>query len=181
MEDRLGRFLMRKRIAAVLPHVRGRLLDVGCGTNELVKAYSGDGVGVDVYPWEEVDLVVDDASDLPYDDASFDCGTIVAALNHIPNRRQVLREVERVLRPEGRIIVTMIPPGISRVWHFLRRPWDADQRKRGMVEGEVYGLTRREVEGLLTEAGFEKEHESTFMLGLNRVVVAHKRRAARGP
>ena len=165
---------MRRRIAAVLPHLRGRLLDVGCGTNELVAAYPAEGVGVDVYPWQGVDRVVDDAADLPFDDASFDSSTIVAALNHIPNRRQVLREVRRVLKTDGRIVITMISPGISRVWHFLRRPWDADQKERGMVAGEVYGLTRDEVRGLLTEAGFEIEHEARFMLGLNRLAVARK-------
>lgn len=174
MEDRLGKFLMRKRIAAVLPHVRGRLLDIGCGTNELVKAYSADGVGVDVYPWQGVDQVVDDAADLPFDDASFDSGTVVAALNHIPNREQVLHEIWRVLKIDGRIIITMISPTISRIWHFLRQPWDVDQKERGMVEGEVYGLTGKDVRRLLTEAGFEMERESRFMLGLNRVTVARK-------
>lgn len=165
---------MRKRIAAVLPHLRGRLLDVGCGTNELVKAYSEDGVGVDVHPWDGVDRVVEDAAELPFEDGSFDSGTIVAALNHIPNRREVLREVWRVLKADGRIVVTMISPGISRAWHFLRRPWDVDQKERGMVAGEVYGLTRRQVRDLLSEAGFVMEHEGRFMLGANRVAVARK-------
>ena len=45
-----------------------------------------------------MDLVVDDTSDLPYENGSFDSSTIVAALNHIPNRRQVLREVRDGLR-----------------------------------------------------------------------------------
>ena len=32
----------------VVPHIKGRLLDIGCGLNELVRAYAGDGIGVDV-------------------------------------------------------------------------------------------------------------------------------------
>jgi len=35
----------------MLPHIRGRLLDIGCGTNKLVKSYMGEGIGVDVYQW----------------------------------------------------------------------------------------------------------------------------------
>ena len=39
-------WFLNARIRAVLPRVRGRLLDIGCGTNELVRRY-GNGVGVD--------------------------------------------------------------------------------------------------------------------------------------
>ena len=74
------------------------------------------------------ELVVPDTARLPYDDQSFDTVSILAALNHIPNRGDVLKEAFRLLRPGGRIILTMIPPTISKVWHFLRRPWDADDR-----------------------------------------------------
>ena len=173
MKDALGKFLVKCRIKAVLPYVKGRLLDIGCGTNELVRLY-GNGVGVDVYQWETVDLVVENTSDLPFDEESFDTVAIVAALNHIPNRQEVLREAHRLLRIDGRIIVTMIPPHLSKVWHFLRRPWDADQKERGMVHGEVFGFTREEVQGLLKEAGFDVILEKTFMIHINRVTVAKK-------
>ena len=173
MKDILGRFLGRWRVRAVLPYVRGRLLDIGCGTNKLVRSY-GDGVGVDVYQWGSVDLVVENAANLPFDDESFDSVTIIAALNHIPNRQEVLREAERLLRVDGGIIVTMIPPHLSKVWHFFRRPWDADQKERGMVTGEVYGLTRDEVRGLLEKAGFSVVLEKPFMLHINHLTVATK-------
>lgn len=173
MKDALGKVLVKWRIRAVLPYVKGRLLDIGCGTNELARVY-GNGVGVDVYPWGTVDLVVENTSDLPFDDESFDSVTIIAALNHIPNRQEVLREAHRLLRRDGRIIVTMIPPHLSKVWHFLRRPWDADQKERGMEHGEVYGFTRDEVQSLLKEAGFDVILEKKFMLYINRVTVAKK-------
>src|ERR1700681_2102260 len=41
------------RTRVVLSMVRGRVLDIGCGTNELVRRYRGNGeagVGVAVYP-----------------------------------------------------------------------------------------------------------------------------------
>ncbi len=166
--------LLRWRIRAVLPHIRGRLIDIGCGTNELVRAYSGDGIGVDVYPWPGADQVVEDTARLPLPDESFDTATIVAALNHIPNRREVLREVHRVLRRGGRLIVTMIPPGISRVWHAIRSPWDVDQSERGMKDGEVYGLDRSAVRALLADAGFRFESEHAFMLGVNRITIGSR-------
>jgi SAM-dependent methyltransferase len=172
MKDRLGRALLRMRVRAVLPHVRGRLLDVGCGTNELVKGYAGEGVGVDVHPWPGVDHIVEDTSRLPYDAQSFDTVCVIAALNHIPNRAAVLHEIHRVLKPNGRLVMTMIPPGIARLWHWVRKPWDADQNERGMMEGELYGIRQSEVRRLLAEAGFTVERESRFMVGVNRLTIA---------
>lgn len=165
-------WLASRRVRAVLPHVKGRLLDLGCGGNHLTRAYRGRGVGVDVHPWPGVDVLVRDAAHLPFRDASFGTVTIVAALNHIPERRAALGEVRRVLAPGGRLVLTMIPPGLSRLWHFLRRPWDADQTERGMKPGEVYGLAARELARLLEDAGFRVVARRRFMLGANLLVVA---------
>lgn len=194
MKDALGNSLLRWRTAVVLPFVRGRLLDVGCGTNLLVRRYRAvgrvaeqgtgwgdercadgrDGIGVDVHPWEGVDQVIENAGALPFEDQSFDTVTIIAALNHIPNREAALREAHRALRRGGRLIVTMIPPAVSEVWHRLRAPWDADQHERGMVEGEVYGLTGRQVRRLLETSGFRIVGQRRFMLGLNRMTIGEK-------
>jgi len=173
MRDPIGELLARWRVRVILPHIRARLLDVGCGLNYLVRRY-GNGVGLDVYPWGDVDVLASDAASLPFRDASFDTVAIIAALNHIPHRSRALCEARRVLRPGGRLILTMIPPGISRFWHFLRRPWDADQRERGMAEGERYGLTQAEVRRLLEESGFSIQIERRFMLGINRLTIAEK-------
>ena len=174
MKDLLGKFLVKWRIEAVLPHLKEHLLDIGCGTNELVKKH-GDGIGVDVYQWENVDLVVNDTAKLPYKNESFDTVTIIAALNHIPNREEVLKEANRLLKRDGRIVITMIPPTISRIWHFLRKPWDADQKERGMGPGEVFGFRQQELRELLKKAGFEVVLEEPFMLHINKITVAKKR------
>ena len=173
MKDRLGRWLEEWRIRTVLPHVRGRLLDLGCGMNHLVRRH-GQGVGADVFQWGQVDVVIEDAGRLPFGEAEFDTLTIIAALNHIPNRLDALREAHRVLRPGGRLVLTMIPPTISRVWHFVRKPWDADQTERGMQPGEVYGIHARGVRMLLAEAGFTVQRQFRFMLGLNCVTIAER-------
>jgi SAM-dependent methyltransferase len=175
MKDRLGSFLRDWRVRTVLPHVTGRLLDIGCHENHLVRSYPHPGVGVDVHPWTNVDVVVEDTSKLPFADAEFGTVTIVASLNHIPNRADVLRETRRILQPEGRLIVTMIPPRVSAVWHLLRRASDDDLTERGMKPGEVYGLSARQVRKLVTEAGFDIVLERPFMFGINRLTVARKR------
>ena len=175
MKDTVGRILLDKRIKTVLPHIEGNLLDIGCGTNELVRTYNQKGIGVDVYQWGDVDVIVEDTSKLPFDENTFDTVTIIAALNHIPNRVEVLLEAKRVLKKSGKIIVTMIPPKISRVWHRLRKPWDADQHERGMKEGEVYGFSEKELERLFLETGFEILFKKKFMFGINNLTIAKKK------
>jgi len=172
MKDLVGKYLLNWRIKAVSMHVRGRLLDIGCGTNDLVRTYEGEGAGVDVYQWGTVDWVVEDSSKLPFEDNSFDTVSIIAALNHIPNREEVLLEARRIVSPDGQLIITMIPPRVSAIWHILRRRWDADQHERGMKPGEVYGLTRKQIHRLLTEAGFRVVSERRFMGGFNTLTIA---------
>jgi hypothetical protein len=83
----------------MLPHISRAQLDLACGTNELVKAY-GCGVGVDRYPSGEVDVAIEDAARLPFDDQTFDTVTILAALNHIPSRSDTRNRDDRA-RPCG--------------------------------------------------------------------------------
>ena len=156
----------------VLPHIRGRLLDIGCGFNNLVRRYEGPGVGIDVFSWPGVDVLVSHPLRLPFRSESFDTVTIIAALNHIPNREAVLRDVHRVLRPGGRLILTMIGPLTGVVAHLL---FTQDEAVRGgMLEGETKGLRHRDVLGLLASTRFVIRRVEPFQLWLNRVYVAEK-------
>lgn len=160
----------------VLPYIRGRLLDVGCGYNNLVRSYPGPGIGVDVFPWPGIDVQIGDASTLPFPTALFDTVTIVAALNHIPNRQRALEEMHRVLRPQGRLIVTMIGPLTGVIAHLLFR--QDDRVRGGMLEGERQGLRSRDVRRALSTAGFTLTHVESFQFALNRVYVGEKLTAA---
>lgn len=158
-----------ERLAAVLPHVRGRVLDVGAGTNTLVGRH-GDGVGVDVYDWGGGVLVVDDTSRLPFEAGAFDTATFVACLNHIPNRADALAEAHRLVRPGGRLVATMIDPVLGGIGHAIW--WYGEDRHRGgMKPGEVGGLWPADVVSLAEAAGFRLERHTRFVYGLNHLFV----------
>lgn len=71
-------------------------LDLSDAWHEAVRAQAADA-GV------EVELVIGDAQDLPFEDGSFDA--VVSCFAHIfaPDHEQVAQEMARVLRPGGRV------------------------------------------------------------------------------
>ena len=64
-----------------------------------------------------------DASDLPYEDDSFDTVIIANALHIVPDPKKVLKEIGRVLRPDGLLIapnfVEYKGTILSRIWSFI--------------------------------------------------------------
>jgi SAM-dependent methyltransferase len=106
----------------------------------------------------------------------FDTVTMLACLNHIPasKRAQVLQEAKRVLKDDGRLLITMINPFVGFFAHKIRHRHDPDQLERGMREEEEYGLRTAVVERLLVTNGFRIIETVPFVFRLNRVYIAAK-------
>ena len=172
--DPLGEILLNWRINKIKPLIKGYLLDIGCGTNKLVRQYK-NGLGIDVYQFGDADMILEDTSQTPFEDKLFDTITIIASLNHIPNREEVLREVHRILKDDGQLIITMIPDTISKIWHKIRGPWDKDQTERSMKEGEVYGMSALDVKNILDNNNFEIKSIKKFMFRINNIFIAKKK------
>ncbi len=146
--------------------VAGRCLDVGCGSNRFVREFlHGHGVGADVYryPDNPDGVILEDPTRFPWPDASFEAVTFLANINHVPreHRDAELAEAHRVLRPGGRIIVTMALPAVEVVVHQVIWAYDRlfgtkldHDNERGMIEGEEYYLTGKEIRTRLSRAGF---------------------------
>ena len=167
-----------ERVAMALGRCRGLVLDVGCGTNELVRRYrshQGRAIGVDVHPWPGSDVVCD-TTRLPFPARHFDTVVMLACLNHVPQskRGQVLQDVGRVLKCEGRLLITMINPLVGFVVHTIRHRYDLDQLERGMGEEEAKGLWDKEVKGLLAKNRLHLTETIPFVFGLNCLYVAEK-------
>jgi ubiquinone/menaquinone biosynthesis C-methylase UbiE len=127
-ENRGNTAMRREILRAVLRVVRdgvssqGKILDIGCGTGWLLRELTAVGVhpdrlvGVDLLVERvraareatDVTVVRADASDLPYPDDCFDLALLITTLSSITKagmRAGVLREAERVVRPDGMIAV----------------------------------------------------------------------------
>jgi SAM-dependent methyltransferase len=154
-----------KEICAQITDHRARILDVGCGTgaNLLVLSEFGDAEGVDVSPdalafcrergLENVRLGAAEA--MPYADREFDLVTAFDVVEHMDDDVAGLREMRRVLRPGGRLLLFV--PTFMFLWG---------------VQDEVSHHRRRyrlaELERAVTAAGFEVERTThaniTFFL-----------------
>ena len=163
-----------ERVIMALKHVRGRVLDIGCGANNFVKSY-GNGIGVDVADWEGCDQVIEDAAKLPFKARSFDTVSYLACLNHIPNREASLKDAYRVLNADGQILVTMIPPRMGKFIHWLRFRNDPDHQERHIDhDHELLGMSALHIEKLLRDAGFKNVRRKGFVYGLNNLYIANK-------
>jgi SAM-dependent methyltransferase len=176
--------LRAERLAAVLPEIRGRLLDIGAGDNMLVSLYRDNAldmplesnalqsIGVDVFDWGGGCTIVPDCRRLPFSDGSFDTVTFVACLNHIPERQEALKEAYRLLRPGGRIIITMIGSLIGTIGHALW--WHSEDKHRSAQEGEMMGIDPQDIENIVKSSGFADLSRRGFVYGLNHLFIAYR-------
>ena len=174
MRDFLGNWLARRRRGVVKPYINGKLLDVGCGFNHLVRDYPGEGVGVDIHQWGTVDVLIDDITNLPFDDNEFDTATLLAVLNQFTEPSAAIQEIGRVVSPKGFILITMITPFVSKVWRILRSRSDSDQVERKSSPLPTAGFTNRQMRKLLLSCDFEVVKRVRFMFGLNSLYICRR-------
>jgi 2-polyprenyl-3-methyl-5-hydroxy-6-metoxy-1,4-benzoquinol methylase len=93
----------------------GTLADIGCGTGDLWRVLRGafrSCVGVDAVRYEGLppDVVFHpadlDAARLPLPDASVDAAAAVEVIEHLENPRAFVRDLARIVRPGGWVVVT---------------------------------------------------------------------------
>jgi len=113
---------LAKRLKLMEPYLKkgaDRLLDCGAGDGEYVYAlyskFDIDAYGVE-YSSPKVQgarpellienrLLCGDIESLPFDDGTFDVVLLNEVLEHVPSETKSLREIHRVLKKEGRLIV----------------------------------------------------------------------------
>jgi SAM-dependent methyltransferase len=172
--ERIGiRSIRDDRNYMALRYVKGRVLDIGCGLNLLVKRYGGEGVGVDIYDVGGGATIIQDAARLPFPDDSFDTVTFVGSFNHIPDREAALHEVSRVLRKNGRVIVTMPSPfiGILRHMMFWVDSLEVMRLKEEHKKAPVEGLSHEYLTGIFSKCGYTLKFKRKFSLFLNNLYI----------
>ena len=155
-----------------------RVLDVATGTGRVPLLLASqpwfDGLveGIDIAPamlreaeaklrarrlLGRVALREGEAGALPWSDESFDMATCLEALEFFPRPRQALRELARVLRPGGALLISKYPDGWARA-----------------LPGK--GITARTLERLLAQFGMRDARVLAWQPGHYELVIAVKQR-----
>jgi SAM-dependent methyltransferase len=134
-----------------LKQVRGKVLDVGCGAGSVAKAVKRERPDLAVYGCDlsrsalsiasaspdGVDFRLATGERLPFADGEFDFVWMVDVLEHVENPEPVLKEVARVLRPDGGLHVVL--PLEGQPWTLYRlvgcgARWTAKVRHCGHIQ-----------------------------------------------
>ena len=148
-----------------------RLLDVGCGTGRHIlelSRYEGTFVGLDMADEDlkkmryllalaaqegrlvaEVHIVKGEGVRLPFEDNEFDQVICTETLEHVDDDEAMLRDLIRVLRPGG-VLVVSVPDEYSE-----RLLWRLSSRYRTAPGGHVRIYRRSQIKGLLKAHGAE--------------------------
>ena len=116
---------LRREMARLAPRMLGRLLDVGCGNKpyQTLFATADEYVGLEYDSTENrvakrADFFYD-GNTFPFEDASFDGVICNEVLEHVFNPDQFLREIFRVLKPNGNFLLS-----VPFIWDEHEQPWD---------------------------------------------------------
>ena len=158
-----GRFVepMYDALLKALGELPGRrLLDVGCGNGNLFKHFPGEKYelfGVDFSEnmiseakkqcGGKASFFISDAERLPFEDNSMDIITCNASFHHYVQPGKVLREMHRVLKKGGALIIgdPYIPAAVRPIMNLLIR---------FSKEGDHHFYGFNEMKRLFTENGF---------------------------
>ena len=100
------------------------ILDAGCGSgrNMVELAPRGEVTGIELSPASAAvarsrnvgEVVEGSVAELPFEDDSFDFAVCLDVIEHLDDDLQTLRELRRVVRPGGRLLVTV--PAYPSLW-----------------------------------------------------------------
>jgi SAM-dependent methyltransferase len=115
---------LRDAMAEFSPRLSGQLIDVGCGSKPYrslftVDAYIGLDIDSEISRQRGIADQLYDGNAFPFPDGSFDSALCSQVLEHVFNPNDFLAEIARVLKPGGKLLLT-----VPFVWDEHEQPYD---------------------------------------------------------
>lgn len=169
--------MIRKRIK------KGAVMcDIGCGKNaSLVTGLAEDlkkGVGLDARTENETrgnieTMSADLENKLPLPSETFDLVTVLAVLEHIENDSKLLGECHRILKKDGKILITVPTKANRPVGEFI-------SYKLKLINPDHYHdhkryYDKKRLRGDLDRAGFKNSRLEYWEFGMNLFAEAYKK------
>nr|WP_269437397.1 MULTISPECIES: demethylmenaquinone methyltransferase [unclassified Arthrobacter] len=122
----------RKIVVDAVGAVPGqRVLDLAAGTGTSSEPYADAGIDVVACDFSigmltvgkrrrpDIEFVAGDATDLPFEDNSFDAATISFGLRNVNEPKKALSEMLRVTKPGGRLVIAEFSSPVIPVWRTM--------------------------------------------------------------
>jgi len=185
MPGLLSSRLKETRQKRIVAHLRGDLLDLGCGNGQLLEQFGTQITsycGVD-HNTPLIEKMTAKHPDIPFLvrnldheplglDAQFDCITMIALIEHLFNQEFVMRGVAQALRPGGNVLLTSPTPFGNDVVHRIGASLGLFSRHA--MEDHVVVFNRYRLNLLAREVGLDMSHYETFQFGCNQFAIFSK-------
>lgn len=158
----------------------GVLVDIGCDVPPklLLKAspYMKKCIGVDIvaeeYSQGNVEVKpMNIGKKIPLPSSSADAVTVLAVLEHLKHPEEVVGEIFRILKPGGKILITVPSPANKPLLEFLAQFGFV---RKEMIDQHEHYFSQAVLREILTIAGFKHIRVQHFELGLNTFAQAIK-------
>jgi 2-polyprenyl-3-methyl-5-hydroxy-6-metoxy-1,4-benzoquinol methylase len=174
-------YLSRARLRPVLPMLRGRILDVGCGRGALIDQLppSAVYVGADINPdfirelescyprYRFYHINLDEGVQLP--EEPFDVIVSLAVIEHLRRPEELLKECLKLLDKEGLLILTT-PTCLGDIVH--RSLEKVGLAHPGVSLDHLHVFSLKSLEGLVRSCGYQVVQHRAFQGGLNQILAA---------
>ena len=154
----------------------GVVYDLGCGTGYLIDKLDNmgfDSYGIDVEKLHHKVFVANLNDNIPFDNSSGDIVVSLAVIEHLENPEKFLSEIYRILKPQGKIILTTPSKLAKPILEFLAFKLKIIDAKEISDHKRYYSL--KSLQQALKQAGFDNIKINSFMLGMNLNAVAIKK------
>jgi len=134
---------LRRRALEFIPKDARTILDLGCGNGEAMKALSNRGIllcGIDISSkaLEKArgsgEVLKGDVTRIPIRDGAFDCVLVLDVFEHVIDKRDLMKEIHRILNDSGTAIMTIPLPQATDGQGDSRQPYDKPIRYSEMIE-----------------------------------------------
>jgi len=137
---------------------KGKILDAGCGSGELKKYLPKDCnyTGIDMDPSDKW-LITGSVYDLPFEDNLFDTVAILEVLEHLETPMNALREIKRVVKDGGNVIISVPNPyNLDQIASILHNDINIENINHINIFGD------NEIRSMCFHAGFSLVHPVRF-------------------
>ena len=160
LEQAPQRIANAHRLLSLIPS-GGRLLEIGCACGFLLVAARERGFavqGVEMSAWASahareahgLDVFTGTLEAAALPDASLDAVVLADVIEHLTDPCATLREIHRVLKPGGRLLLLTPDVGSAMAWIFGSRWW-------GLLDDHYFYFSRRTLRRVLDREGFAVE------------------------